>query len=169
MRNKKRKYCNLIGIAGKYINILFTILCFAYSSLFLVSTIPNIEVGIVKSGSMEPAIPTGSIVYIAKSSLDKIHVNDIIAYRMNDMIVIHRIIDFAEEGKGYITQGDNNKTKDISPVSFEQLNGKVVFHIPYLGYVHSWLQCYIKKILLGLLIWYIIGLLVKVIKIHNEL
>ena len=49
------------------VSVLLTIILIGVAGLFLASLIPlpgAIEIKIVKSGSMEPAIPTGSLVVI---------------------------------------------------------------------------------------------------------
>ena len=45
----------------------------------------------------------------------------------------------------WVTQGDANETEDPAAVSYGQYLGKMVFHVPYAGYVANWLQK--KKIL----------------------
>ena len=40
----------------------------------------------------------------------------------------------------FITKGDANKTEDPVPAEASQIIGRVVFHLPYLGYVIHFLK-----------------------------
>lgn len=93
---------------------------------------------IVKSGSMEPTIKTGSLIFVRKESDYK--KDDIVTFgsaSKADTLVTHRIIEVQErEGNKQIkTKGDFNQVedKDLSP--FSSIIGKFSFGIPYLGYV----------------------------------
>jgi len=96
---------------------------------------------VVLSGSMEPALPVGSIVYITKQiGYDN---KDIITYKTESgMNVTHRItgIEFSEEGTVYSTKGDANKSIDSSVIPYEKVMGKVFLTIPYLGKVINFLN-----------------------------
>lgn len=86
------------------------------------------------SGSMEPAIKTGSVVGVKEES--KYNVDDIITVKMeNDpsQTYTHRILEV--KGDSYITKGDANETKDGDPASKDLVVGKVFAKIPYIGYV----------------------------------
>lgn len=105
----------------------------------LVSTIPRAYV--IQSGSMEPAIKTASIV--VSSPQPNYFTGDIITFRPEGRamdFVTHRI-EFKDFPNGvdnepiYKTSGDANEDFDIWEVTNEQIVGKVVFSVPYLGYV----------------------------------
>jgi signal peptidase I len=108
--------------------------------LLIVSVFPvsdNIQVLSVLSGSMEPTIHTGSIVVIKPFSEYK--VGDIVTFGKNTKIDIpttHRIAEERlQEGKPvYLTKGDANNAEDGKEISKDQIIGKVLFSIPYLGY-----------------------------------
>lgn len=91
----------------------------------------------VLSGSMEPSIPTGGMVFTDTS--DRLPGDgDIITYRLNGTMVTHRVIR-QEEGV-YITKGDANQGEDAIPVLPSQIVGTVCFSLPILGFVVSYLQ-----------------------------
>lgn len=86
----------------------------------------------VVSGSMEPSIPTGSIILIIPQSTYRD--GDIITYKLGNILVTHRIV----YAKNYfLTKGDSNSQIDPETVSKDQIIGKVVIHIPYLGYIQE--------------------------------
>lgn len=94
---------------------------------------------IILSGSMEPAIETGSIVYIDGKAAE-CQIGDIITYRLmtdrdRNTLVTHRII--GQRDGAYVTKGDANDTADTNLVSQEQIIGRFRFSIPRLGYLQS--------------------------------
>lgn len=97
---------------------------------------------IVLSGSMEPEIQAGSIVYIDKNiEIEEIQEKDIIGYCMNNEVkVVHRIVQLDRENHMVVTKGDANQVEDITPVPFERIEGKVIVSIPYIGYGVAWIR-----------------------------
>lgn len=96
----------------------------------------------IASGSMEKELFVGDIAIIQKCNANDVNVGDIIEYQMDGYTVIHRIIE-KKQKKGeyyFITKGDNNKYLDSKEVRENQLIGKVIFKIRYLGYPAIWLH-----------------------------
>lgn len=62
---------------------------------------------------------------------DPPQVGDVVIYYRSGITIVHRVIQINDDG--YITKGDNNLGPD-SPVSKEQVGGKVLFGLPVLGY-----------------------------------
>ena len=90
----------------------------------------------VYTGSMEPAIPVGSIVVIKPANPNTLKVGDIICFKIeseSSTTVTHRIINITDEG--FITKGDANEDPDQWIVKKENIIGKVIAVIPYLGYL----------------------------------
>ena len=95
------------------------------------------ELRIVKSGSMEPSIPTGSVVL--SQPAEAYEVGDVVTYatgRAGSIPVTHRIVKktIGEQHTYFLTKGDANEDIDPSPVALERVLGKVRLHLPYLGY-----------------------------------
>lgn len=100
--------------------------------MFFVPTIIGIKPCIVLSGSMEPQIKTGSIVYAnTHVEVGTIKQGDIIVFNIGETQVIHRVININENS--FITKGDANENEDLAPVNLSQYKGKYIFSIPYLG------------------------------------
>lgn len=100
--------------------------------------LPNYEVRIVQSGSMEPALKTGSVVVIRAQ--ENYAIGDIVTFggdQPNSLPTTHRIIaDEVQNGQlAYITKGDANDSVDQNATRLTSVRGKVVFNIPYLGYL----------------------------------
>lgn len=88
---------------------------------------------IIVSGSMEPAIPVGSIIYT--KSQDFYSENDVIAFNKDSETVSHRIVNLKAIGNElyYTTKGDANKVSDSDLVARGDIVGKTFFAVPYLG------------------------------------
>lgn len=90
----------------------------------------------VLSGSMEPSLHTGGVVFIRPT--DTYTSGDIVTYQVREenITVTHRIIAVKQENGelSFITKGDANEDPDPAPVSRDQIVGKVVFSLPLLGY-----------------------------------
>lgn len=75
---------------------------------------------VVVSGSMEPELPVGALVWIHKQ--DVYSPGDVVTYEENGSLVTHRLI--SVQGDTAITKGDANNTED-SPIAVTQICGKV--------------------------------------------
>ena len=90
----------------------------------------------VLSGSMEPGIPVGAIVYEKNFSESEAREGAVVTYQLPaGTLVTHRIISVDEEEQTVVTQGDANNVADAAPIAWQQIVGVYAFHIPYLGYI----------------------------------
>ncbi len=124
----------------KIIQKLFTVVIFAVVFFVVVSMLPipgNYRLLIVQSGSMEPAVKTGSVVAVKPEESYK--AGDVITFggKEKDKTTTHRIVDLeVVTGKTYfITKGDANNAEDTSKVSEDKIIGKVLASVPYAGYL----------------------------------
>ena len=95
----------------------------------------------VLSGSMEPTYHVGAIIYVQKTAPENIKVGDPITFVMNEELTVatHRVVRIDTENQRFYTKGDANDAEDGAPVHFNNLLGKPVFTIPYLGYFSDWI------------------------------
>lgn len=101
----------------------------------LVLFLTGIRPYIVVSGSMEPAIRTGSVTWVnTRISTEELREGEILAFWGNQGgMVLHRIVEVRSEG--FVTKGDANDVPDSAIVLKEQVRGKAVFSLPWLGYL----------------------------------
>lgn len=81
---------------------------------------------IVLSGSMEPEIMTGDLIFLHKTDTADLKEGDVICYLTSGKAVTHRItkVTTGEDGElRFITQGDANNVEDRLPVRAEQVEG----------------------------------------------
>lgn len=120
-------------------NILFYALITCIFAAVIASAL-GIKPYITMSGSMEPAIHTGSVCFVNTNvSYDEIHTGDIIAYRSETGgLVTHRVIDISDAGME--TKGDANDVSDGISTTRDNFYGKNILTIPYIGYAIKHLQ-----------------------------
>lgn len=120
---------------------VFVIVIIAIAILFIITLFPvkgNIQVKIVQSGSMEPVIRTGSLVLIKPQS--NYQVGEIVTFGKDtkvDVPTTHRIIDSRAVNGNllFTTKGDANEDKDVEEVKAKDIIGKVLFSLPFVGYL----------------------------------
>lgn len=91
------------------------------------------EIYNVVSGSMEPTIPIGSVIYVKPTDPVEIEKGDIIAFQSGDSVIMHRVTDNKIVEGTFNTKGDANDSEDLNEVPYASLIGIVVRHIPVLG------------------------------------
>ena len=88
---------------------------------------------VIISGSMEPILKVGGILYYEKINLDDFKKDDILVYQLNEHIVSHRIVNINEYR--FETKGDNNNSNDSYIVDKNNVIGRGNnWSIPYIGY-----------------------------------
>jgi len=103
----------------------------------------------VVSGSMSPTIDVGDLAVVREVSAESIKEGDIIMYRHGNDTMIHRVIEErqADGMTMFITKGDANASPDLEPVHLSQIEGRVNFCIPKLGWVSMKVKSFLSKAL----------------------
>ncbi|TSC68582.1 MAG: type I signal peptidase SipW [Parcubacteria group bacterium Gr01-1014_56] len=130
-----------MNVITKIIYGFFIAALLGVTGLFLASLAPipgNIEVKIVKSGSMAPAIPVGSLVVVKPQA--SYAVGEVVTFGEDSARQIpttHRIVSIEGSGTNvsYRVKGDANEEADPELVNPNQIIGKVFVAVPYAGYV----------------------------------
>lgn len=127
------------------LNVFFVTALLAIAALFFATMLPvplpgtlgNLEVRVVQSGSMAPAMPVGSLVVTLPAE----------AYRAGDIITFkqegaraptsHRVVSArSQDGTVYYqTKGDANEEPDNREVLHGQVLGRVALTVPYAGFI----------------------------------
>lgn len=170
IHQRPTKWLNMVGNV-LFIFLLITMLLlniFLLQSSFSggVPKISGYQLYIVLSGSMSPTFNTGSMVVVQAQPASEVLVGDVITYRQpgSEKLTTHRVVEISkEEGLSFITRGDANDTVDVEAVPAKNVVGKVVFALPYVGYVISF-----AKTTMGLIFLFIVpGLLILVLEVRN--
>jgi signal peptidase len=89
------------------------------------------KVYLVHTDSMEQTIRPGSLVLVRESQY---HVGQVITFKVNGLIVTHRLIAIHPNGT-IVTKGDANRTADPWRATKANIIGGVVRTIPMVGYL----------------------------------
>ena len=107
----------------------------------------NYQMFTVLSGSMEPTLNVGGVIIVEKVDPMTLQEGDIITFISNDtslsgQVVSHRIIQVVDNNNGrmFITKGDANEDRDDAAAVPTNVIGRVIFHIPYLGYLLNFMK-----------------------------
>lgn len=84
----------------------------------------------VRSGSMEPLIPTGAAVLI-RPAHELPQVGEIALVSEDGHLVLHRVV--ARSATDFQTKGDANETPDPVLLTVDDLRGTFVYFVPWLG------------------------------------
>ena len=142
---------------GKFIPALCSTLGTIILLAVILSAVPlavprvlGYEVYSVVSGSMEPAMPEGSVVYVEPAAVSQIRPGDIIAFYDDGTVVTHRVIESRPQEGAFITKGDANPSTDIKPTPYWELIGRVKLCVPVLGRLLSLYALTEGKLALGM-------------------
>ena len=117
-------------------NLLGTLLLLAVIGLCVPLTVPMLlgyDVFNVVSGSMEPELPVGSVVYVKPTALGEVQEGEVIAYQDGESVIVHRVVTNRTSLGEFVTKGDANNTEDLTPIPYEAVIGRMETHIPMLG------------------------------------
>ena len=133
MKEKNGLLQKIVGAVGIALCVVFVPLLLIFVTLIVKSyTCPDkvpdflgYKPFIVLSGSMEPSIMTGDMVFVKETDPDSLKVGDVIAYKSGSAVVTHRIVEVKSENgeTRYVTQGDANNAADQSLVKPADVEG----------------------------------------------
>ncbi|GFI26712.1 signal peptidase I W [Lachnospiraceae bacterium] len=133
-RRKKKTAVHICNAAGTALILLVIALC----SLLVLPGCFGFHMYHVLSGSMEPKLPVGSLIYVREEKPEDVKERDIIAFyssKEDAGIITHRVVKNNVVSGTFQTKGDANDAEDPMPVSYENYIGSVAASIPYLGKV----------------------------------
>ena len=111
---------NIILIAISSANQINVINIFGYKSY------------IIKTNSMEPTIKINDVVITKKVEKQDLKIGDVITFLKKGEVITHRITQIEDNSK-YTTKGDNNNIEDTFKIDYQDIEGKHILTIPYLG------------------------------------
>jgi signal peptidase len=100
----------------------------------------------VLTPSMVPHFPPGTLVIDKKVNPSSLRIGDIATYQIESgkpAVITHRIVAINNGSNGVLTfvfKGDNNAVRDPSDIMAKQIQGKVWYSLPVIGYVSNWMN-----------------------------
>lgn len=153
MKSKEKK-----SGGSKAVSIIMGILCIIFIPIILINltlivktyTTPDhipsifgIKPVIVLSGSMEPTIKTGDLIFTKEVDTANLKENDVITYLSGESAITHRIVGTEQGADGqtaYLTKGDYNNANDDTAVTAANVEGIYIGRIAGLGNFAMFLQ-----------------------------
>lgn len=155
----------ILNIVFVFIIILLVTMIFSIINSKLKKEAPNLfgyKFYVVLSQSMKPTLDIGSLVGVKPINPVDLRVGDIITFTSlseSDITTTHRIVEIDNEKNiNFITKGDANAVNDQYLVSADNVVGKVVFYIPYIGKLLNYVKTKIGIIILIVVPSMIIGI-----------
>ena len=163
-KRKKRTIARICSMIGVSLLILVILICIPLT----LPRLTGFDIYTVVTGSMEPAIPVGSLIYVREEAPAELMEGEVVAYRSDTdagIIITHRVVKNQVVSGQLITKGDANEAEDISPVSYaqvigmrngyrtepcscSQVIGKVTLTIPVLGGIFAAMVTFYGKIVI---------------------
>ena len=132
-----------IGYNNKQ-NTILAVLIFSFSAVICMLISCKFKYGlmVVASESMHGTFEKGDAVLFVGYSDQTLNKGDIILFKYDDIILIHRIVNISRVGLEYryVTKGDDNGFNDSGYSTKDTIVGKYIIHIKYIGYPTLWIR-----------------------------
>lgn len=152
---------------GRVASTVGLVLVLVIAVLMILPSLLGFHRYVITSGSMEPTIPTGSVVYDKDVPVADLEVRDVITFVPPpdydiDTPVTHRIVEIstapkdqkekAAAGRMFRTKGDANEARDPWLMVLDKpTQDRVENHVRYVGYVYLWLsKRWVQLLVIGL-------------------
>lgn len=97
----------------------------------------------VLTSSMEPSLPPGTLIVVRPVDADTLAIGDVATYQIRSgepAVITHRISGITSTSSGereFEFTGDNNGSADTDAVVPEQIQGKVWYSVPLVGFANN--------------------------------
>ena len=110
--------------------------------VILVSGITKYHMIAIASGSMVPTFCRGDAIIYEKIEKTEIRLNDVIVFKKDGKIISHRVIKITENNEKlyFYTKGDANYTNDPGATIEDDVMGRVIYIVKYIGYPTVWVN-----------------------------
>lgn len=130
-------------------NVFLGLLILLTVILIVLPAIFASRLAVVYSGSMAPAMPTGSLALMQPVDPAEIQVGDVIAFNppwdKPEVTVSHRVIEVIKEpALGFLTKGDANEDPDLDMIPAANVKGRVAFSVRKVGYALNYIGRYTR-------------------------
>ena len=129
-------------LARRTLDVLLGVIILVVVAIVVVARVIPVVTGgatfVVGGGSMEPAIPTGSLVIATPVAASQLAPGDVVSVRVGEKqaVFTHRVVRLVDrEGGTWLeTKGDANDEPDPSIIPATSVIGRVAVTVPYAGY-----------------------------------
>ena len=120
--------CSFLGAA-----LLGVVLALALCAT-LVPRLVGLQSYAIVSGSMEPTLPVGGLVYAEPFSAEELVPGDIDAWRRDRNVILLRVADHDPAAPGLVTRGAPHDCVQAHPALYDNVIGRAMGCVPAIGY-----------------------------------
>ena len=97
----------------------------------------------VLTSSMEPTLPPGTLIIVRPVTPDEIRIGDVVTYQIRSGepgVITHRVTAISSSsagGRTFTFTGDNNSVADADQVLPVQIQGRLWYSVPWVGWVNN--------------------------------
>ena len=115
---------------------------FMISIVLLISGEFRYRAIVIATESMTGELNKGDTIVYEEYGDHYVQVQDILVFRQNDRRIVHRVVDIERinGANRYYTKGDANEDMDAGYITDADIEGVVLFKIPFFGYLSLWLR-----------------------------
>jgi len=100
----------------------------------------------VLTSSMEPKLPPGTLIVVKPIATNDITIGDVVTYQIESGkagVITHRVTGITNSSDGtrtFTLKGDNNAVADEPQILPVQIQGKLWYSVPWIGYVSNFVN-----------------------------
>ena len=157
-----REVLRYVGL-GLSVAVLLLVVLLAAAAIVIPRLAGAVPLTVLTS-SMEPSLPPGTLIVVQPVDPDDLVIGDVVTYQIRSgasAVITHRIIGITSAtatGRSFELKGDNNGAPDADPVVDAQIQGRLWYAVPLIGFVSSAVngesRAWIVPIAAGLLLAY---------------
>ncbi len=135
-----------------------------FSIFFVLAVSGKIGLLIVKSGSMQPYMPPGSLLVFKSATISDVSRGEVVVFReskSSSLLITHRAVDkiFKKDGFYVKTKGDTNHRADTMLVGEDQIIGKAAYIFPGVGRIFGFAKTPVGLLILNLMLAFFVLLM----------
>jgi signal peptidase len=158
-----RKAHPVLRVLGGLAKLLVGAACVTITALLVVPSVLPYDAFFVRTGSMRPELPVGSLIVSRRVPASQLHVGDVVSFvrpGVEGGLVTHRIVKIEQgpHGPQFQTQGDANPEPDSWFVDARGEGWKMVAHVRGAGYVVGTLRDALRHRTVVLVVTALMGL-----------
>lgn len=151
----ERKGTRTAGRILHAVGVALLVIVLAACLSLVIPKLAGYEGYVVVSGSMEPNIPVGSIVYSKEVDPATLRSGDVIVFvdpSRGETPITHRVVSNNPYTQTIITKGDANEHEDVNPATYDNIVGKVYAHVPRVGFTAAMFTTVMGKLVAALIL-----------------
>lgn len=146
-RNSEEKSKGLLYYLGMGISAgLFGLVLLIGALVIIIPHIAGATPLTVLTSSMEPGLPPGTLIVVKPIETNDIAMGDVITYQIESGkpgVITHRVTEITNSSDGsrtFTLKGDNNDIADELQVQPAQIQGKLWYSVPWVGFVSNFVN-----------------------------